>query len=1207
MSDLAIKLIDEANEKKSTFLDLGNCGLKAIPKEITKLSGFLEHLNLGSQYLENYAYKSSINKLSVNNFSGEDNDLNLLTELKHIKKLDFYSSHIGEKGAKYISRLSSLTSLNLEYNDIGEKEAEHISNLSALTSLNLDSNNIGSKGAKHISRLSALTSLNLRSNNIDEKGAEHISRLSSLTSLNLNSNKIGEKGAEHISKLSSLTSLNLYSNKIGEKGAEHISRLSSLIYLNLNSNNINEKGAEHISKLSFLTSLNLGENNISEKGAEHISKLLSLLTLSLYKNNIGDKGAEHISRLSALTSLDLNSNNISEKGAEQICKLSALTSLHISYNNIGDIGAKHISRLSALTSLNFWRSTIGEKGAGHISSLSALTSLDISLNKIGEKGAEHISRLSALTSLNLWSNDIGDNGAEHISRLSALTSLNLDDNNISEKGAEHISRLSALTSLNLWLNKIGEKGALHISRLSALTALSLRTNNIGDKGAEYISRLSALTSLNVINNMIGDAGIKRIVTSLPGLFRLEAENNKTESINPELLNDINALRALFRSTEMVDNNRVKMILIGNTKAGKTTLAQWLSEKKYIKEKESTHGIQHWIWNTSSANGLSVNIWDFGGQDYYHATHEIFFSDETLFLLLKSSETGKDSDEQQLSSGYWLEYVATRCNSDKTPLWYLQTKADIDPYGNKWLHQDDLRIFNVEAQYQVAIEKTFEKAEPFLGDFSHFEKKLIEKLNQLSLTKIPASWAMIRDKFLSAWRKKDLFLDEKKFRTKCETALKGEQHLLEDLQNTWEGLIPYLSRCGELVTFLNDAGLKDKIFLGAKELTDALYQLLSKDVEKISLGKFTDEHIKKVKHGEVLKDVLMVYGLIFKDPRDEKVFVAPQFLPIDPHVQHFSKLIPLSFALRFPNYMSRSVITRFISQYVKDDKESFYWRYDAFFKMRDIHCFVRIDAQKQIIYVHAEDKKEKYSVMKELYSFFCSYGILTGSETTSESPGHVSAGMNENTLLKEKKTTPGYLQVNEHKVALSLDGENFAIVTEIRQEITNRAYRVKCTNGHYLEINAVIHQLLNTLTSMPKRIFFSYSKKDENYRAELESHFAALRRSGKIDTWCDVNLTAGQEWDKKIKEELERADIVMLLLSSDFMATDYIWNTEIPKIIKEGKTVVPIFLRPCDWHEELYEVNKYTALPAKGDWIVQNSKPNRDEGYLKIIEGMKKLL
>jgi hypothetical protein len=142
---------------------------------------------------------------------------------------------------------------------------------------------------------------------------------------------------------------------------------------------------------------------------------------------------------------------------------------------------------------------------------------------------------------------------------------------------------------------------------------------------------------------------------------------------------------------------------------------------------------------------------------------------------------------------------------------------------------------------------------------------------------------------------------------------------------------------------------------------------------------------------------------------------------------------------------------------------------------------------------------------------------------------------------------------------------------------------------------------------PKRIFFSYSKKDALYRAELEVHFAALKRSGKIDTWSDVDLEPGQEWDKKIKTELERADIVMLLLSPDFMATDYIWNTEIPKAIEQGKAVVPVFLRPCDWHETLYQVDKYTALPAKGDWIVQNAKPNRDEGYLKVVEGIKKLL
>jgi small GTP-binding protein len=286
MSELAIRLINEAYEKKSTFLDLGNCGLKEIPKEIVKLKDTLLHLNLGRWYPVDNHYNKSANNFASNEIGDNKQSLFLLSELPHLKTLSLYGNFVGETGAKYISALSSLTSLNLADNEIDERGAEYISRLSSLTALNLADNEIGVKGAEYISHLSSLTSLDLRYNKIGEKGAEYVSRLSSLRSLHLANNKIGDKGAEYISQLSSLTSLTLDNNKIGEKGTEYISKLSSLTSLHLANNKIGDKGAEYISQLSYLTSLTLANNRIGAKGGEYISRLPFLMELNLANNSI---------------------------------------------------------------------------------------------------------------------------------------------------------------------------------------------------------------------------------------------------------------------------------------------------------------------------------------------------------------------------------------------------------------------------------------------------------------------------------------------------------------------------------------------------------------------------------------------------------------------------------------------------------------------------------------------------------------------------------------------------------------------------------------------------------------------------------------------------------------------------------------------------------------------------------------------------------
>ena len=166
------------------------------------------------------------------------------------------------------------------------------------------------------------------------------------------------------------------------------------------------------------------------------------------------------------------------------------------------------------------------------------------------------------------------------------------------------------------------------------------------------------------------------------------------------------------------------------------------------------------------------------------------------------------------------------------------------------------------------------------------------------------------------------------------------------------------------------------------------------------------------------------------------------------------------------------------------------------------------------------------------------------------------------------------------------------------------------------ISPVMHQLLGNRAQTPKKIFLSYAHKDELYKKELDTHFAALKRSGLIETWQDREIMAGEDWDKVIKEAIRQSDILLLMLSPDFMASDYIWNTELPAAKKNGTKIIPLFIRPCDFQETQFTIYKQQGLPgyegpktnndtAKTRWIVSSDFPNRDEGYLKIVEGLRK--
>jgi hypothetical protein len=144
-------------------------------------------------------------------------------------------------------------------------------------------------------------------------------------------------------------------------------------------------------------------------------------------------------------------------------------------------------------------------------------------------------------------------------------------------------------------------------------------------------------------------------------------------------------------------------------------------------------------------------------------------------------------------------------------------------------------------------------------------------------------------------------------------------------------------------------------------------------------------------------------------------------------------------------------------------------------------------------------------------------------------------------------------------------------------------------------------------STAKKAFFSYSQKDRAYLDAFLSHLSPLRRNGKIQAWEDHLLKGGEEWDAAIKQNLAAADLIFLLLSSDFLNTDYILDVEI-KIAMErherGEAIIiPIVLRPCDWKDSIF--SKLNALPSKGTPI--STSDDKDAAWLDVVNRIKLLL
>ncbi len=140
-----------------------------------------------------------------------------------------------------------------------------------------------------------------------------------------------------------------------------------------------------------------------------------------------------------------------------------------------------------------------------------------------------------------------------------------------------------------------------------------------------------------------------------------------------------------------------------------------------------------------------------------------------------------------------------------------------------------------------------------------------------------------------------------------------------------------------------------------------------------------------------------------------------------------------------------------------------------------------------------------------------------------------------------------------------------------------------------------------------KLVFSYSHTDEELRNELEKHLSPLKRMGKIDAWHDRRIVPGEEFEGKIDKNFLEAEIVLLLVSSDFINSDYCFQVEMERALQRhdlGEAIViPVILRPCAWHQLPF--GKLLAATKDGRPVVQF--PSYDEGFVQVVDAVSRAL
>ena len=166
-------------------------------------------------------------------------------------------------------------------------------------------------------------------------------------------------------------------------------------------------------------------------------------------------------------------------------------------------------------------------------------------------------------------------------------------------------------------------------------------------------------------------------------------------------------------------------------------------------------------------------------------------------------------------------------------------------------------------------------------------------------------------------------------------------------------------------------------------------------------------------------------------------------------------------------------------------------------------------------------------------------------------------------------------------------------------------RVDQLLGHLGLIAAELPRLKKPHARPPgNRIFISYSHRDQDYLERLMVHLRPLEKKGIIDPWVDTRLKIGDKWRKEIENALKQATVGILLLSADFMASDFIIDDELPPLLRaaeeKGTLILPVIVKPCRFAREK-SMNEFQAANSPDEPLSLMEESEREFVYDTIAQ------
>jgi internalin A len=914
-----LDLIETAAREGRTELDLSSKGLTELPPQIGQLIQ-LQSLNL------------RYNKLPV-----LPSEIGQLTQLH---SLDLRNNQLTVLPSE-IGQMTYLQSLDVSYNKLTALPPE-IDQLTQLQSLSLRGNP-RTVLSLELWRLTHLRSLNLQDNKLTALPPE-IGLLIRLQSLDLSSNQLTALPPE-IGQLTQLQSLDLFVNKLTALPLE-IGQLTQLGSLNLRSNQLTALPPE-IGQLTRLQSFNLSSNQLTTLPPE-IGQMTCLQSLNVSYNKLTALPPE-IGQLTQLQSLDLRNNRLTALPS-QIGRLTRLPSLDLSFNDLTALPPE-IGRLPQIQSLNAMHNKLATLPL-EIGLLTRLQSLILSEN-----------RLTVLP--------------PEIGRLTRLQWLTLSENRLTALPPE-IGQLTQLQSLVLSVNRLMAL-PIEIGQLTQLRRLELHSNQLTALPPE-IGQLTQLGSLNLQGNPL--VALPPEIGQLTKLQHLDLRENPLP-IPPEILTNYYDPQAIihtyldFLAGQRRPLNEVKMILVGQGSVGKTSLVNRLLDDTFDPHETKTEGISIRRWSISTTDlqstELRINVWDFGGQEVMHATHQFFLTHRTLYLLVLDARL----NEAENRLDYWLQIIQSF--GGDSPIIVVGNKVDQQPL--------DIDRGGLQTKYPAV--KAIVETSCASGDG-------ILELRAAIANQIP-TLPHVFDQLLTTWFDVKAQLEEMdanyisyaQYAQICQAADVTD----ERSQRT---LLGFLHDLG-IVLHFPDPRLETTNILNPEWVTQGVYRILNSYALFQSGGVLTWNLLTQILGSKeyprdrhiFIVDMMRKFELCYPFPGQDHTYLVPDLLPKEErYTGEWDRA--LAFQVHY-NVLPGSIISRFIVRMHRAIHQNTVWRTGVLLASDDNHALVKADYAEDRITISVRgpvhDRRELLTRIREQLDGI--HHAITGLQTAEKVPlpGH----------------------------------------------------------------------------------------------------------------------------------------------------------------------------------------------------------------------------